>query len=182
MPIIRLAVRLSIQLNPVLFRILQFLNLVAFTAHVVFGCCGHHVHAGLDDCKTHHSATRATSHHCCPLESDDELGSDTSYDGAHPPSPWGDSHVFSSCGSSLDPSACPSGLPHDCHEARCAYMPSSLATTDWEKKLPQALASPAIRVYAVHAFRSQHYMNSDAWPARSSTSSVRCILLQSWQI
>jgi len=160
----------------VFLKFASILNLAAFVAHAVFGCCGHHQH------DSHQGCCSSTA---CQVASGSNLACCHDSVASHDHAVSGE--VFSSeqfVASANDD--CPSDQPcrsGGCDEGRCSFVSSSSDSN----VLPDTLTC----VVAIWQFQSQKPdadTSSFSWQRRNTsrlrwdTSQSLCAALQSWQI
>jgi hypothetical protein len=149
------------------------LNLVAFIAHAVFGCCGHHQHENSANCCgisiQHDHLDLAAG--CCDSESDHD----------HDSSP---TDSFSGiCNDESSEVPCHQGERHGCDESRCSYVAAStsqdlLADLDYGFAVLW-IANPVD--YAAVVPQVVSHVRSD-FNVLWATPPTLCAALQSWQI
>jgi len=177
----------------VLSSVIHTLTLLAFSAHAVFGCCGHHQHASQNACCQSHRERVAAednnkqasvcSHYGCnhagqgePLDEEVSL----------PPIELPDGNSIANV--EAQEAQCCSGIPckhsSGCNEARCTYVSSDERSTDLSSNIDlvigivyNLIANTSLTVPTV----SQNEVRVSGGPS-SLTASNRCARLQSWQV
>ena len=171
--------------------VIHILTLLAFSTHAVFGCCGHHKHAGQIDCchsnqehvtsNVDAKSSNACSHHCCCSHAVYEDAGDESI--SLPP--------FELAESTADDvqtdECCCSGTPCDhsngCNEGRCTYVASGWKSIDSTSNSDVVIGfayelTDNVIVLATIVSRD----NFGDSGGKSLSAATRCARLQSWQI
>ena len=163
---------------------LHFLALVSFTVHTVFGCCAHHSHADQTQCC-------ATAEHACDHDHSQQACEDHSHanccdHSSHSVSDEIDSQVTFLCGGhqcSEHEGEHHNHAPHKCCELRCVYITAAVVSTvdlfDNDALMVAMLPTDARwHISKLYFDQNSHHLGtSDIRPV-----SVRCALMQSWQI
>ena len=169
---------------------IHILTLLAFSTHAVFGCCGHHQHAGQIDCchsnrehvisKVDATSAKVCSHHCCSHAVHDVAGDENI---SLPP--------FELAQSTADDvqadECCCSGTPCDhsngCNEARCTYVASGWKSLDSTSNIGVVIGFTYKLTDNVIVLASivSHDNIADSG-GKSPSAANRCAHLQSWQI
>ena len=147
----------------------HFLTLVAFAAHAVFGCCGHHQHRGIECCQTEHVSSETHADGCADSHCSDKCSSAVE-EGSPPDRPHAEH---------LPASDAPCGHGERCNEARCSFTNSS----HWQVA-PVDICCGIVSLTRLNAPRSYSRKSRSTPPllAHSSTPAALCAALQSWQI
>ena len=155
--------------NTVFSRTACILNLIAFTAHAVFGCCGHHQHENQFDCcgtviQNQHSVLAVE---CCDSESRPHHGNCSD----------------SECANDVGGEPGNDGQRHGCNEGRCSYIGTSSSNdslTELVSSISANWIGASINVASIAPCRAR-YIQSGA-KIQFATPATLCAALQSWQI
>lgn len=170
--------------------VIHILTLLAFSTHAVFGCCGHHQHAGQIDCchsQREHVTNRlddksanACSHHCCSHAVHDDDGVENI------PLPPSDLNRSVGVYVHADKCCC-SGTPRDysngCNEARCTYVASGWKSIDSTPNIGVVIGfTYELKDNVVVLANIVSRNNFGDSGGKSLSAGNRCARLQSWQI
>ena len=156
----------------------HMLNLVAFAAHAVLGCCGHHIHAGSAAC----AVSISQDHLECHASHDDHQPCDS-----HEKSR--DQRIAIEIVDGLDVShsdpLVPGDHSHGCGEPRCTYIASTLSSVDCcthsASSVGIAFDSAPLSDSACKMGQFR-YLSSLSRPLDDCSPTAQCALMQSWQI
>ena len=173
--------------------VIHTLTLLAFSAHAVFGCCGHHQHASQIDCcqspggqvadqDIDEQASVCLHHGCNHAGQGEPLDKEVSL----PPIELPDGNSIAKV--EAQEAQCCLGIPckhsSGCNEARCTYVSSDERSTDLSSNIDlvigivyNLIADTSLTVPTV----SQNEVRVSGGPS-SLTASNRCARLQSWQV
>lgn len=147
----------------------SILNLLAFIAHAVIGCCGHHQHEKWFEC-----CTTATQHR----QSASEVACCDS-DSGH----FNDDASANHCSNDISGEPGNDGDRHGCTEGRCSYVGNGTSVDGLMKLvggIPAIWYGTSLDIAWTSPYRAGYFLNaSKTWWA---TAPALCAALQSWQI
>jgi hypothetical protein len=162
-------------------KFIHILTLVAFAAHAVCGCCGHHEHPRSDVCCSHAMHDQMAGHEDCQASHDDEHDCESSH-----------KHTTNRCvsnavdylGASHSAPQSPCDHSHGCSEVRCTYMASSSASVDWDAHCSSLAVFSLCSSIVDFDMGRAHVggLRSQSISIAGQSSVACCALLQSWQI
>ena len=162
-------------------KFIHILTLVAFAAHAVCGCCGHHEHPRSDVCCSHAMHDQMAGHEDCQASHDDEHDCESSH-----------KHTTNRCvsnavdylGASHSAPQSPCDHSHGCSEVRCTYMASSSASVDWDAHCSSLAVFSLCSSIVDFDMGRAHVggLPSESISIAGQSSVACCALLQSWQI
>ena len=158
----------------------HILTLVAFAAHAVFGCCGHHQHSDSGTC-----SHDAHSHGAPAVEA--AAAHDCHHPGADRSCAESPALVDSAGSCPGDTSELPCKDPsHDCNGARCTFVAKSLNSVEWDSAAcnspANVLATAAMRDDASDRQLFTGWYRAEECRSLGSCQIARCALLQTWQL